>query len=152
MSILREQRLIRLNAVIVAAIEAADHYEEEADRVGEERIGRLFADLGHLRREMSETLNAHVRKLGDLPFEPDLEAEIMHEVASKIRTATEDPRRVLLEERIEAEDDLKMRIGAALKTDLPAKTLRLLKEYEEDTAAAGARLSELLAHYASAEP
>jgi uncharacterized protein (TIGR02284 family) len=151
MSILREQREIRLNAVIEAAVEAADHYEEEAERVGEERIARLFADLGCRRREMSETLGDHIRRLGDLPLEPDPEAELLHEVASRIRTATEDPRRVLLEERIEAEDDLKMRINAALKTDLPADTLRLLREYEEDAEAAGTQLSDLLAQYASAE-
>ena len=151
MSILREQRVIRLNAVIEAAIEAADHYEEEADRVGEERIARLFADLAHRRREMSETLSAYIRKLGDLPFEPDLEVELVHEVASKIRTATDDPRRVLLDERIEAEEDLKMRINAAQKTDLPVDMRRVLKEYEEDTEAAGAQLSELLAQYESAE-
>jgi uncharacterized protein (TIGR02284 family) len=151
MSILREKREIRLNAVVEAAVEAADHYEEEAERVGEERIALLFADLARRRREMSETLSAHVRRLGDLPFEPDLEAEIVHELASRIRTATEDRRRVLLEERIEAEVDLKMRINAALKTDLPANTLRVLKEYEEDAEAAAAQLSELLAQYASAE-
>jgi hypothetical protein len=38
MGILRQEREIRLNAVIEAAIEAADHYEEEAERVGDEAI------------------------------------------------------------------------------------------------------------------
>lgn len=150
MSIFREQREVCLNAVIEAAVEAADHYEEEAERVGDERIARLFADLGRRRWAMSETLGDHIRKLGDLPREPDRDAELVHEVASRIRAATEDRRRVLLEERIEAEDDLKMRIEAALETDLPAETLRVLDEYKEDTKAAGTQLAELLAQPESA--
>jgi uncharacterized protein (TIGR02284 family) len=147
MGILRQQREIRLNAVIEAAIEAADHYEEEAERVGDEAIARLFADLSRRRREMSETLSAHIENLGDLPREPDVEAELAHELASRIRTATEDARRVLLKERIEAEEDLKSRIKAARETDLPADTLHVLKEYEEDAKTAAAELSELLARY-----
>jgi uncharacterized protein (TIGR02284 family) len=147
MGILRQEREIRLNAVIEAAIEAADHYEEEAERVGDEAIAKLFAALSHRRRDMSETLSAHIEKLGDLPREPDVEVELVHEIASKIRTATEDARRVLLEERIEAEEDLEARIKAARETDLPADTLHVLKEYEDDARTAAAELSELLARY-----
>jgi uncharacterized protein (TIGR02284 family) len=145
MGILRQEREIRLNAVIEAAIEAADHYEEEAERVGDEAIARLFADLSRRRREMGETLSAHIEKLGDLPREPDVEAELVHEIASWFRTITEDARRVLLEERIEAEEDLKSRIRAAREADLPADTLRVLKAYEDDAETAAAELSELLA-------
>ena len=147
MGILRQQREIRLNAVIEAAIEAADHYEEEAERVGDEAIAKLFAELSRRRREMGETLSAHIEKLGDLPREPDIEAELVHEVASKIRAATDDARRVLLKERIEAEEDLESRIRAARETDLPAETLGLLEAYEDDAKTAAADLSELLARY-----
>jgi uncharacterized protein (TIGR02284 family) len=145
MGILRQEREIRLNAVIEAAIEAADHYEEEAERVGDEAIARLFADLSRRRRAMSETLSAHIEKLGDLPREPDVEAELVREMASRIRAVAEDPRRVLLEERIEAEEDLEARIKAGRETDLPADTLHVLEEYEGDARAAAAELSELLA-------
>lgn len=145
MSILREQRAIRLNAVIEAAIEAADHYEEEAERVGDERIARVFADLARRRREMSATIGDHIRRIGDLPFEPDIEAELLHEVASKLRMLTEDGRRVLLEERIDAEADLQWRIKEALKADLPEDTLRVLKNHEDDTKEASVQLKELLA-------
>jgi predicted dithiol-disulfide oxidoreductase (DUF899 family) len=96
---------------------------------------------------MGETLSAHIEKLGDLPREPDVEVELVHEIASKIRTATEDARRVLLEERIEAEENLEARIKAARETDLPADTLHVLKEYEDDARTAAAELSELLARY-----
>jgi uncharacterized protein (TIGR02284 family) len=147
MGILRQQREIRLNAVIEAAIEAADHYEEEAERVGDEAIARLFADLSRRRREMSKTMSAHIEKLGDLPREPDVEAELVHEMASKIRTATQDARRVLLKERIEAEEDLESRIRAARETDLPADTLSVLEEYEDDARTAAAELSDLLVRY-----
>jgi hypothetical protein len=68
-------------------------------------------------------------------------------MASKIRTATEDARRVLLKERIEAEEDLKSRIRAARETDLPADTLSVLEEYEDDARTAAAELSDLLARY-----
>jgi uncharacterized protein (TIGR02284 family) len=147
MGILRQEREIRLNAVIEAATGAADHYEEEAERVGDEIIARIFVELSRRRREMSETLSGHIEKLGDLPREPDVEVELLHEIASKIRTATEYARRVLLEERIEAEEDLKSRIRAARETDLPAETLSVLEEYEDDAKTAAAELSELLARY-----
>jgi uncharacterized protein (TIGR02284 family) len=147
MGILRQEREIRLNAVVEAAIEAADHYEEAAERVGDEAIAKLFADLSRRRREMSETLSAHIEKLGDLPREPDVEAELVHEMASWFRTVTEDARRVLLEERIEAEEDLEARIKAARETDLPTDTLHVLEEYEDDARTAAAELSELLARY-----
>jgi uncharacterized protein (TIGR02284 family) len=147
MGILRQQREIRLNAVIEAAIEAADHYEEEAERVGDEAIATLFADLSRRRREMAETMSIHIENLGDLPREPDAEAELVHELASRIRTATEDARRVLLKERIEAEEDLYSRIRAARETDLPADTLSVLKKYEDNAKTAAAELSELLARY-----
>lgn len=152
MSILREQREIRLNAVIEAALEAADLYEDEAERIDDVQIASVFTELGRRRREMGETLSKHIRKLGDLPREPDVEAELIHEVASRIRAATEDPRLALLEERIEAEDDLNERINVALKSDLPADTLRALAEYEEDTAATLVQLSELLARYTETAP
>jgi uncharacterized protein (TIGR02284 family) len=147
MGILRQEREIRLNAVIEAAIEAADHYQEEAARVDDETIATLFADLSRRRREMSETLRVHIENLGDLPREPDVEAELAHELVSRIRTATEDPRRVLLKERIEAEEDLKLRIRAACETDLPADTLSVLEKYEDDANTAEAELSELLVRY-----
>jgi uncharacterized protein (TIGR02284 family) len=147
MSILREQRAIRLNEVIEAATEAADHYEEEATRVGDDRIARLFANLARRRREMSETLSKHIRRLGDLPFEPDVEAELIHEMASKLRAMAEDSRLVLLEERIEAEAELQSRIGAALATDLPTDTLRLLEQYREDTITAQVQLKEMLTYF-----
>jgi uncharacterized protein (TIGR02284 family) len=147
MSILREEREIRLNAVIEAAIEAADRYEEEAERVDDEAIDKLFANLSRRRREMSETLSAHIEKLGDLPREPDSEVELIHELASRIRSVTEDARLVLLEERIKREEDLEARIKAARETDLPADTLHVLEEYEDDARTAVAELSELLARY-----
>jgi uncharacterized protein (TIGR02284 family) len=147
MSILREEREIRLNAVIEAAIEAAGRYEEEAERVDDEAIDKLFANLSRRRREMSETLSAHIEKLGDLPREPDAEVELVHEIASRIRSVTEDARLVLLEERIKREEDLEARIKAARETDLPADTLHVLEEYEDDARTAVAELSELLARY-----
>lgn len=147
MSILREQRAIRLNEVIEAAIEAGDHYEEEATRIGDDRLARLFVDLARRRREMSETMSTHIIRLGDLPFEPDVEAELIHEMASKLRAMTEDSRRVLLEERIEAEAELQSRIGAALATDLPTDTLGLLEQYREDTKAAQVQLREMLTYF-----
>ena len=120
---LRDERQIALNEAVEGCLHAAHVHEDGAQLLGEDALG--LRPLAARRRRDAEILAEHVRRLGDLPMEPDPEYEAATDVISHIKAAlAEDQRRLVIERSNEAEDALAAALREALRHDLPPETRR----------------------------
>ena len=70
----------------------------------------------------------HVRRLGDLPMEPDPEYQAATDILSQIKAAlAEDQRRLVIERSNDAEEALAAALRETLRHDLPPDTRRDLE-------------------------
>jgi len=114
---LRDERQIALNGAIEACLHAAHVHEDGADRSSEDAAG--LRQLAARRRRDAETLAAHLRRLGDLPMEPDPEYEVATDFLSHIKAAfAADEQHAVLERSREAENALAEALRQALDQDL----------------------------------
>jgi hypothetical protein len=115
---LRDDRQLALNAAIEACLHAAHVHEDSAQLIGDDTLG--LRQLAALRRQHAETIAVHLRRLGDLPPEPDPEYEMAADVISHIKGAlAEDNRRQAIERSNAAEEALAATLREALRHDLP---------------------------------
>lgn len=115
---LRDDRQLALNAAIEACLHAAHVHEDSARLIEDDTLG--LRQLAELRRQGAETIAEHVRRLGDLPPEPDPEYELAADVISHIKGAlAEDDRREAIERSNGAEEALAAALRDALRQDLP---------------------------------
>jgi hypothetical protein len=118
---LRDERQLALNEAVEASLHAAHVHEHGAELLGEDTLG--LRQLAAQRRRDAEVLAEHVRRLGDLPIEPDPEYEVASDIVSQIRAAlAEDQRRLVLERSNEAEEAFAAALREALRHDLPPAT------------------------------
>jgi hypothetical protein len=120
---LRDERQLALNAAIEACLHAAHVHEDSAQLIEDESLGlrQLAAEC----RRDAATLAEHLRRLGDLPPEPDPEYELAADVISHIKGAlAEDDRREAIERSKAAEQALATALRDALQRDLPADCRR----------------------------
>jgi hypothetical protein len=118
---LRDERQLALNEAVEASLHAAHVHEHGAELLGEDTLG--LRQLAAQRRRDAEVLAEHVRRLGDLPIEPDPEYEVASDIVSQIRAALmEDQRRLVLERSNEAEEAFAAALREALRHDLPPAT------------------------------
>ena len=115
---LRDDRQLALNTAIEACLHAAHVHDDGAELIGDGEPG--LRDLAAQRRHDAETLSAHLRRLGDLPMEPDPEYEIAADVVSHIKAAlAANDRGEAIERSNQAEAALAEAVRAALEQDLP---------------------------------
>jgi hypothetical protein len=120
---LRDERQLALNEAVEASLHAAHVHEHGAELLGEDTLG--LRQLAAQRRRDAEVLAEHVRRLGDLPMEPDPEYQVASDVVSQIRAAlAEDQRALVIERSIGAEEALAAALREALRHDLPPDTRR----------------------------
>jgi hypothetical protein len=120
---LRDERQIALNEAVEASLHAAHVHEHGAELLGEDTLG--LRQLAAQRRRDAEVLAEHVRRLGDLPMEPDPEYEAASDVMSQIKAVlAEDQRRLVIERSNETEEALAGALREALRHDLPPDTRR----------------------------
>jgi hypothetical protein len=118
---LRDERQLASNEAVEASLHAAHVHEHAAELLGEDTPG--LRRLAAQRRRDAGVLAEHVRRLGDLPIEPDPEYEVASDIVSQIRAAlAEDQRRLVLERSNEAEEALAAALREALRHDLPPDT------------------------------
>jgi uncharacterized protein Yka (UPF0111/DUF47 family) len=88
---LRDDAVVALDEVVLACREAAQAYRDAAGLVDgpssppppslpSHDIAELFAELADERTRMAEELESHIRSMGDVLSEPDLE-QYQHRVA-----------------------------------------------------------------------
>ena len=120
---LRDERQIALNEAVEASLHAAHVHEHGAELLGDDTLG--LRELAAQRRRDAEILAEHVRRLGDLPMEPDPEYEVASDIVSHIKAAlAEDQRRLVLERSNEVEEALAAALREAMRHDLPPDTRR----------------------------
>jgi hypothetical protein len=123
---LRDERQIALNEAVEASLHAAHVHDRGAELLGEDVLG--LRELAAQRRRDGEILAEHVRRLGDLPIEPDPEYEVATDIVSQIKAAlTEDQRHLVIERSNAAEETLAAALREALRHDLPPETRRDLE-------------------------
>jgi hypothetical protein len=114
---LRDERQLALTTAIEACLHAAHVHEDGAALIGDGDAG--LRELAAGRRADAETLAEHLRRLGDLPPEPDPEYQIATDVISHVIGAlADDDRRHALERSHAAEEALAAALRAALQQDL----------------------------------
>ena len=120
---LRDERQLALNEAVEASLHAAHVHEDGAELLGDDTLG--LRQLAVQRRREAEILAEHVRRLGDLPIEPDPEYEVAADVVSHIKAAlAEDNRREVIERSNEAEEALAAALREVLRHDLPTEIRR----------------------------
>ena len=123
---LRDDRQLALTAVIEACLHAAHVHEDGAQLIGDDDAG--LRQLAAERRRDAEKIAEHLRRLGDLPPEPDPEYEMATDVISHIKGAlADDNRRQALERSNAAEEALAAALREALHQDLPPDCRRELE-------------------------
>jgi hypothetical protein len=123
---LRDDRQLALTAMIEACLHAAHVHEDGAQLIGDDDAG--LRQLAAERRRDAEKIAEHLRRLGDLPPEPDPEYELATDVISHIKGAlADDDRRQALERSNAAEDALVAALREALRQDLPPDCRRELE-------------------------
>lgn len=121
---LRDERQIALNEAVEASLHAAHVHEDGgAELLGDDTLG--LHQLAAQRRRDAEILAEHVRRLGDLPMEPDPEYEVATDVVSHIKAAlAQDNRRQVIERSNEAEEALAAALREVLRHDFPPEIRR----------------------------
>ncbi len=139
--LLRDERQVALDCVIVSCKNAADAYDDAAALAEDPATESLFRELSRRREAMARELEVHMRALGDLPSDPDVESETVGQVWRHLKaTFSEDARRPLVQEAAALEEQLAKCIDDALAVDLPEDTLALLRRCRDETAADRSRL------------
>lgn len=139
---LRDERIIALDDVVVALKDAADAYEDASGIVAGSDLEELFIELSGRRQKIAATLADHIRALGDLPSEPDADREALGNVVRHVKSMlSDDEWRGLIAEREEDERELSRRVEAALRETLPEPVLETLRECRSEVSSALDRLS-----------
>ena len=139
--LLRDERLIALDCVIVSAKKAADVYEDAASIAQDDATTELFLRLSRRRDEMAASLEEPIRALGGLPSDPDVESETVGQVWRHLKAAlSTDEREQLIAEAASLEDGLTSCIDGALAAELPDEIRALLEQYRKEVAVDRGRL------------
>lgn len=104
---LRNESEAAVNDLVVAMKDVADGHEEAAALLGDDPAAALLRRrVAGLRAAIAE-LEELIRRRGDLPREPDADAEAARHLMSRLRASlAADERAALLDERAAAEERL----------------------------------------------
>jgi uncharacterized protein (TIGR02284 family) len=125
---LRDDRQVAINLVVEALLEAAHIHEEGADLLEGQDLAAALRALAEQRRRAAQELGEHVRRLGDLPSEPDADLQAAKDLFARLQVAVADDQRDQVAQRSRyAEEHLAQTVRAALEHDLPADTRAVLE-------------------------
>lgn len=141
---LRNEKQIALNEVVVACKKAADVYDVCADRAQDPGMARLLREAAAERRMGLPGLEEWLQASGDLPREPDEDAETARGVLTSLKSAlSPDERQSVVEDCERAEEELEQAIAVALRLDFDKPLRRTLKQIYGQAEAGRKRLKNL---------
>jgi Domain of unknown function (DUF2383) len=125
---LRDARQVAINQVVEALLEAAHVHEQGAEMLEEQSLAAALRALAGRRAGTALELGDHVRRLGDLPSEPDADLQAARDVLARLQVAVmDDPREQVLQRCRHAEEHLAEMVRAAQGEDLPSDTRAVLE-------------------------
>jgi len=125
---LRDDRQVAINLVVEALLEAAHIHQEGAELLDGQEPSAALRALAEQRRCAAQELGEHVRRLGDLPSEPDADLEAAKDLLARLQVAIASDQRDRVVQRCRhAEEHLAERVREALEEDLPADTRAVLE-------------------------
>ena len=125
---LRDARQVALNQVVEALLEAAHVHQQGAELLDEQGLAGALRALAERRERAALELGDHVRRLGDLPSEPDADLQTAKDVLARLQVAVmDDPRDQVLQRCRYAEEQLADLVRAAQGEDLPSDTREVLE-------------------------
>ena len=125
---LRDDRQVAINLVVEALLEAAHIHQEGAELLDGQDLSAALRALSEQRRRVALELGEHVRRLGDLPSEPDADLQAAKDLLARLQIAMASDQRDQVAQRCRhAEEHLAERVRAALEEDLPADTRAVLE-------------------------
>lgn len=126
---LRHDREIALNDILVACRRSAGHLLQAGELSDNKKLTELFDRMARRRRKDADKLENLVRDLGYLPDEPDSDRQDFSHLVTLTRSAVASDRgRMLLEKTVELEVELDQKIDGALVFDWGGNTPSLLRD------------------------
>jgi uncharacterized protein (TIGR02284 family) len=127
---LRDARQVAINQVVEGLLEAAHLHEQGAELLAAEPdLARALRALTERRRRAAQELGEHVRRLGDLPSEPDADLQAAKDVLAWVQDAlADDQRDQVLQRCRQVEEHLALKVREALDEDLPSDTRAVLEQ------------------------
>ena len=144
MNLLRTDKEVALNDLLVASRETADHYQDALEYLDDHPITPALRDIMQERLSVIERIEQAIRALGDLPSMPDPDREtgemLLHHVTAALSSdsATE-----ILEQRIKAERHLLALLKACSDVGLDSDQPQLLQEMAQQVHEVITRLEQL---------
>ncbi|MGM8228352.1 hypothetical protein ACSV5M_17355 [Cellvibrio sp. ARAG 10.3] len=144
MNLLRTDKEVALNDLLVASRETADHYQDALEYLDDHPITPALRDIMQERLSVIERIEQAIRALGDLPSMPDPDREtgemLLHHVTAALSSdsATE-----ILEQRIKAERHLLALLKACSDVGLDSDQPQLLQEMAQQVHRVITRLEQL---------
>lgn len=146
MSIIRTDKEVALNDLLVAGRETVDHYRDAAEFLEDTEITQVLRSIASQREPFLTRLTEAVRALGDLPSMPDPDKEtgamLLHHAGAFL---SDDYSVEVLEQRLEAEEHLTELVQAGHAVGLDKSFGTLLNEMSDHVAEAREQLQLLLA-------
>src|SRR5690606_33663912 len=87
MSLLRTEKQVAFNNLLVAVVETMDDYEDFADVIDDPQIAEKFRTFMQERKTLAAQLETVIRQLDDLPSPPDADKEDLGKLVHRIRAA-----------------------------------------------------------------
>lgn len=109
MSIIRNDRQVALNDLLVAVEKTADHYRASADSLQDHAaaVATQLRELAQRREQLSDLIKREIQASGDLPSAPDEDRESVEQLFQRVHASLA-PDQILdvLRQRLDAEDEL----------------------------------------------
>ncbi|HSX85278.1 MAG TPA: DUF2383 domain-containing protein [Cellvibrio sp.] len=144
MNLLRTDKEVALNDLLVASRETVDHYQDAVEYLDDDHITPVLCMIMQERQGFIERIEQAIRALGDLPSVPDPDREtgemLLHHITAALSsdTATQ-----ILEQRIKAERHVLELVQACHAAGLDDAHEKLLREMEQQIHTAIERLEAL---------
>ncbi|WP_303901589.1 DUF2383 domain-containing protein [Thiohalomonas denitrificans] len=97
MSVVRDERLVELNELLVRCNDASLHDRDAAEWAQDAALTTFLEDLAEQRQAAGRELSAHIRALGDLPDALDTDRESFSRMAALLKRSFSDDSHVLSE-------------------------------------------------------
>lgn len=126
----RDERQLKVNELAVACQASVDAYEQAAQLVESPTLAEWLRAVARHRERLVPLFEEQVRELDDLPRVPDPEMQLVEQALTRFKAALPmGGHHRVLDERIQADQDMLALAKSARKEALPHAARRLLDNF-----------------------